>query len=132
LIGIASQGINSFVVPGFTIWITPAQVHMHLLVLLRAGMPRNKVVGDPGAHGAGMTGMQGMGVSTPNAAAVAAATVGLAIDWHIPNGMMLTIGTLSMIFAAGLTSAVTRGSTTINVEGAMPKLHCNIAPMLTF
>jgi hypothetical protein len=32
-----------------------------------------------------------MGVSTPRAAAVAAATVGFASDLHIPNGMILTI-----------------------------------------
>ena len=37
--------------------------------------------------------MQGIGVSTPRAAAVAAATVGFAIELHIPNGMMFTIGT---------------------------------------
>lgn len=33
-----------------------------------------------GAHGAVMTGMQGMGVRTPYAAAVAEATVGFAMD----------------------------------------------------
>jgi hypothetical protein len=36
--------------------------------------------------------MQGIGVSTPNAAAVAAATAGLAGDIHIPNGMMFVMG----------------------------------------
>jgi hypothetical protein len=49
-------------------------------------------VGEPGAHGAGVTGMQGMGVRTPMAAAVAAATVGLAMDVHIANGGILTTG----------------------------------------
>jgi hypothetical protein len=34
----------------------------------------------PGLHGAAITGIQGIGVSTPIAAAVAEATVGLAID----------------------------------------------------
>jgi len=42
--------------------------------------------------------MQGIGVSTPNAAAVAAATVGFAIDMHIPNGMMFIIEMWSMMF----------------------------------
>ena len=34
----------------------------------------------PGLHGAEITGTQGIGVRTPMAAAVAEATVGLAID----------------------------------------------------
>jgi len=46
----------------------------------------------PGTHGAGVLGIQGMGVSTPRAAAVAAATVGFASDVHTPKGMMLTMG----------------------------------------
>lgn len=58
-------------------------------------------VGAPGAHGAGVTGTQGMGVNTPKAAAVAAATVGLEGELHIPKGGMLTIGLPSMMVAAG-------------------------------
>jgi hypothetical protein len=103
--------------------ITPAQLHMHLLVLLRAGMPRTMAVGEPGAQGADVTGMQGIGVRTPSAAAVAEATVGFASDVHIPKGGMLAIGLLSMMFAAGLFSAVTVGSMTIKLDGATPKLH---------
>ena len=61
----------------------------------------NITVGEPGVHGAGMTGTQGMGVSTPKAAVVAEATVGFAREVHMTNGRMLTIGTLSIIFAAG-------------------------------
>lgn len=60
------------------------------------------VVGAPGAHGAGITGTQGIGVRTPMAAAVADATEGLAMLWHMPKGMMFTIGLLSMMFAAGM------------------------------
>ena len=86
----------------------------------------------PGIHGAAITGTQGIGVSTPMAAAVADATVGLAIDWHIPNGMMFAIGLLSMMFAIGLFCTFGRvGSTTINDDGAIPKLHCSIAPAQT-
>ena len=48
---------------------------------------------DPGDHAEVVTGMQGCGVSTPIAAAVAAATCGLACVWHIPKGAMFTIGT---------------------------------------
>lgn len=78
--------------PGTVIEITPPQVHISLEVLLSAGMLPNSTVGAPGTQGAGVTGIQGIGVSTPNAAAVAAATVGLAGDVHIPNGRILTIG----------------------------------------
>ena len=76
--------------------------------------------------------MQGMGVSTPSAAAVAAATVGLAGLLHMPNGMMLTIGLWSMMFAAGTNDVITllTGRTTSEL-GATPKLHCSMAPMQT-
>jgi hypothetical protein len=65
---------------------------MHLLELFNAGSESINTVGDPGTHGAGMTGTQGMGVSTPSAAAVAAATMGFARELHIPNGGMFMMG----------------------------------------
>lgn len=49
-----------------------AQLAMH--ELFSAGMPPIITVGEPGFHGPAGTGMQGIGVSTPRAAAVAAAT----------------------------------------------------------
>ena len=52
----------------------------------------NKTVGAPGSHGEAVAGMQGIGVNTPSAAAVAAATIGLAMLMHVPNGMTLTSG----------------------------------------
>ena len=49
-------------------------------------------VGQPGTHGAGMLGTQGIGVNTPPAAAVADATCGLAGLLHIPKvGNLLSI-----------------------------------------
>ncbi len=77
--------------------------------------------------------MQGMGVSTPKAAAVAEATVGLASDMHIPNGMMFVIGMWSMMLASGTMLVITLlvGSTTSEL-GAMPKLHIIIAPIQTW
>ena len=63
-------------------------------------------VGAPGTQGAGKTGMQGMGVSVNTpwaaavAAAVAAATAGLAMLLHGPKGWMFTMGLLSMMLAA--------------------------------
>jgi len=55
----------------------------------------------PGVHGADVAGTQGMGVSTPEAAAVAAATAGLLGLVHIPKDMILVSGIVSRILAAG-------------------------------
>ena len=63
-------------------------------------------VGDPGVHGAVVAGMQGMGVNTPRAAAVAEATVGFAMDMHIPKVGMLVMGIISMMVAAGVPAMV--------------------------
>ena len=112
--------------------IWPPQLHMHIEVLFKAGIPPIRTVGEPGSHGAGVTGMQGIGVSTPKAAAVAAATMGLASDVHITKGMMLSIGTWSMIVAAGFFSIKTLfvGST-MSVDGAIPKVHTRFAVAMT-
>ena len=72
--------------------MTPAQVHINCDTLSKVGKFAKSTVGAPGTHGDIVIGMQGIGVSTPNAAAVAAATIGLAGDWHIPKGMMFSIG----------------------------------------
>jgi hypothetical protein len=87
--------------PGATMEITPPHRHVHLLVLLRAGIISMSTVGEPGTHGAGVLGIHGIGVRTPSAAAVAEATVGLAKLVHIPNGRMFTIGIWSVMLAAG-------------------------------
>jgi hypothetical protein len=78
--------------PGLTIWITPPQVHISFDWLVSAGMLPIKTVGDPVTQGAAVAGTQGMGVSTPKAAAVAAATVGFEGELHMPNGRMFTRG----------------------------------------
>lgn len=112
---------------GAVIWITPPQLHMHFAVWFKAGLPPIRTVGLGGSHGF-VTGTHGIGVRTPRAADVAAATVGLASEVHIPNGGMLTIGTESMTVAAGLPSTRTRlvGST-FSVEGAKPNEHISTA-----
>jgi len=105
---------------------------MHLLLLFNAGKLAIITVEDPGAQGAGITGIQGIGVSTPNAAAVAAAMVGFAGDLHTPKGGIFTIGLLSIIVAAGFFSAMTLfAGSTINVLGAAPIVHIKLAPMFT-
>lgn len=105
--------------------ITPPHLHMHFEELLSAGSPPISTVGEPGDHGASVAGMQGIGVSTPIAAAVAAATVGLARELHMPKGSMFAIGLLFMIFAIGMEAEVITAldGNTINVDGAAPKVH---------
>jgi hypothetical protein len=112
--------------------ITPPHAHIHLDVLLSAGMLLIMTVGEPGAHGAVVTGMHGMGVSTPMAAAVADATVGLAMDMHMPNGGMFTIGFMSMMLAAGgPPHMVLFVGSTFSALGATPNVHIIIAPVVT-
>ena len=65
--------------------MTPPYTHISLLVLFRSGLLHTRTVGAPGTQGAGVTGVQGIGVSAPIAAAVAAATAGLARLEHIPK-----------------------------------------------
>ena len=76
-------------------------MHIQVWVLSSAGMLPNKTFGVPVIHGVLVAGMQGIGVRTPSAAAVADATIGLLGVVHIPNGMILTMGLWSIIFAAG-------------------------------
>ena len=72
--------------------MTPAHVHMHLLVSFKAGRLLMSTVGEPGTHGAAVAGTQGAGVGTPEAAEVAAITAGFVGALHIPNVGMLTMG----------------------------------------
>lgn len=111
--------------------ILPAKAHIHLLELFNAGKYAIKFVGEPGVQGV-VTGVQGMGVNTPKAADVAAATAGLAKDLHIPNGRIFINGLKSIILAAGLLSAITLFiGNTIKVLGAKPIVHINDAPITT-
>ena len=97
---------------------------MHLHVLLTAGFPPTSTVVDPGAHGAAITGTHGIGVNTPAAAAVAAATCGFDMEVHIPNGMMFVIGTLSIMQAGGMfLHIILLVGKTFRTEGVIPKLH---------
>jgi hypothetical protein len=107
-------------------------MHINCEVLSSVGISARITVGAPGTHGATVAGMQGIGVNTPIAAAVAAATIGFAGDMHMPNGMMFTSGILSMMLASGISLVKTMlvGNTTSEL-GAMPKLHIIVAPMQT-
>ena len=69
-----------------------SQAQVAMQALWSAGWLLILVITAPGDQGAVTTGMQGCGVSTPRAAAVAAATWGLLGVMHIANPMMFTIG----------------------------------------
>lgn len=88
--------------PGVPIVISPAQVHWHVHPVCNAGSPLIVTLLAPGVHGVSVAGVHGAGVRTPIAAAVAAATSGLARDPHIPNDGMFSIGTKSWIVPAGV------------------------------
>ena len=72
--------------------MTPAQIQDSFEVLFRAGELLIKTVGLPGTQGAGVTGIQGIGVKTPIAAEVALTTAGLTMDVHMPNGGTFATG----------------------------------------
>jgi hypothetical protein len=112
--------------------MTPSHIHMHLLELFRAGFFEIRTVGEPGIHGAVVTGMHGCGVRTPIAAAVAAITWGLVGDEHMPKGRIFFMGILSMIVAADILLALVRFSgVNTRLLGATPKLQASIAPITT-
>jgi hypothetical protein len=96
---LGTQGIDSVVVPAKLTVITPPYAQLHVEVLFSAGKLLIWQVAEPGLQGV-VTGIHGIGVKTPSAAAVAAATVGLDGVVHIANGLMLAIGAKSMIVAA--------------------------------
>ena len=104
---------------------------MHLLLSVKAGMFITFTIVLPGAHGATITGTHGIGVSTPMAADVAEATVGLAIDRHIPK-----VGILAGVKSIGVANNIVihfgrSGTVTINEQGVIPWLHWSIAPIVT-
>jgi hypothetical protein len=125
-------GICTLVSPGSVIAITPPHWQLHVETLSNALNFAICTDTAPGVQGELVAGMQGCGVSTPKAAAVAAVTCGLDGLLHMPNGMMLVIGTWSITVAAGCFSVCTwlAGSTT-KVEGALPNGQDSFAPFTT-
>jgi hypothetical protein len=100
--------------------ICPAKAHIHLLLSVNAGIFITLTCELPGVQGDVIAGTQGIGVSTPIAADVAEATVGLAIERHIPNvgilaGVKSIVVAISIFMHFGL-----RGTVTINEHGVIP------------
>ena len=122
--------------PGTRIVMQPGapKAHARTEVLFNAGMLPSSTVGAPVIHGAGVAGVQGTGVGTPIAAAVADTKAGLVGDMHIPKGGILTMGLWSMILAAGWLLVITRfcGSTMrVLIPGGTANMHFNVAPLQT-
>lgn len=112
--------------------ITPPQAQFNWQVLFKPGFPAILTVGEPGVQGDCVTGRQGMGVNTPLAAAVAAATWGFDRDVHMLKGMMFTMGICSITVPAGRLLAATRlAARAINCPGAIPKLQLRVAVVQT-
>ena len=79
-----------------------------------------------------MLGMHGIGVSTPQAADVAEATVGFANERHIPKVGMFAMGLLSIMLATNKPCIIElRGGNTVRGAGVIPMLHFIIAPIHT-
>src|SRR5687767_14526533 len=107
---------------------------MQLLSDVRAERLATLTVGDPGVQGAGITGVHAPGVLTPEAAAVAAMTVGFSSAVHIPNEGTLAIGLMSATVATGWLLELTRGvgrTTSLVVPGGTAFEHASVAPFTT-
>jgi hypothetical protein len=108
----------------------PHQEHMHLSPPQTTGPAVLSIFGFVGAQGAVTAGTHGIGVKTPAAAAVAAATDGFDGALHIPNGAMLTIGIQSVTVAIGRPHAIISPfGTTVRGVGIVPNEHMQIAPL---
>lgn len=116
--------------PGKVIDMFPPYAHIHLQLSSKAGKLQIFSC-PPGDHGPVITGIQGIGVRTPIAAAVADATVGFAIERQTPKGFMLTIGAKSIMFAIGIFWHIGLMPTTVKGTGAAPIVHRSKAPFVT-
>lgn len=116
--------------PGAVTVTAPPQQHISTLSLVSTGAPPTNMWGLPGAQGPAVAGTQGMGVKTPPAAAVAAATSGFAGLLHSPKGGMLT-NVAFAIMDAGCPAAVPPPGSKVKHPALLPKLHCSSAPLQT-
>ena len=126
------HGINMTAWPGSVMVITPPHVHSSLLLLSSALISAMNTVGAPATQGSVVAGMHAIGVNTPSAAAVAAATIGLEGLVHIPKGVIFAIGTWSMMVAAGVPVITRLSGSTFSVAGAFPNEHFSDAPSHTW
>lgn len=107
------------------------QVNVHPTV--RHGFPPASVVVCAAVHVPAGTSVQGCGVNTPSAAAVAACTAGFISDVHMANGGRFVLGAQSVTVATGIFPISTFVcDVTFNTLGAVPKVHMHCVPVVTY
>ena len=109
--------------------ITPAHIHMALQLLSNVGNPPVNTAVLPVIQGVTVMGMQGIGVRTPSAAAVAAATMGLAMLEHIPKVGISAMGVKFIIVPTWVIAVTMAMGVAFSVAGAAPKVQLIIAPV---
>ena len=93
----------------------PPTEQMQIEILSSAGWPSSNTVTAPGVQGVAVAG-----------------THGPASAVQVPNGLMFTIGTWSMMLAASWLPQNSRWTgSTVNSEGTLPKVHISCAPFTT-
>ena len=96
--------------------------------LFSAGRFPTSTVGEPGAQGETVFGMQGAGVKNTGGGFIVAGLVGLL---HMPNGIILLIGLKSIIVASGIDEVSVFDGVATRLDGAAPNEHCSTAPVQT-
>lgn len=110
--------------------MVPAYAHCNVEPCIRQGVEHTVICGATGVHVPTVTGVQGCGVSTPIAAAVADATAGLAIELHNPIGVILAPAAQSFIVAVGLPPVSTFvAEVAFKVPGDIPQVQTMVAPV---
>lgn len=118
--------------PGAHTDMEPPYAHISFASLQKHGLFPASIFASAGIHVPAGTIVQGCGVNTPRAAAVADATWGFARELHIPKPAIFTGNPVSVIVAIGFPSAKTViWDVTFNVPGAVPKGQISDAPDAT-
>lgn len=111
--------------------IVPPKAQVRVADWVSAGLPPI-MTAPAGFHGPTGVGVQGWGVRTPIAAAVADATAGFAIEVQLPQGPTLDIGAISIMVAKGFPPVVTVcWDDTFNTPAPRPIGHIMDAPITT-
>ena len=114
------------------ILIVPPHWHVIELLSVTAGCPAIlTTVLVPDHCIVGITGTHGIGVSTPMAADVAAATSGLLVDVHMVNEGTASSGVALSLLNDGVPLAITVGTPAASGIGAIPLLQRHIDPVFT-
>lgn len=112
-----------------SIFIHPPHMQFRQELAVKIGPTIPMAVVD-GIHGPRGIGIHGAGVKTPNAAAVNAAVIGLAILIHTPNGFTFKNGIKSTHEPIGPVGVIIiESGKNVNGVGATPKLHFTNAPL---